>query len=121
MEKNSSKPRTIDEVKEYVIYLLKYIFDPEIPVNIYDLGLIYDIKLEEIDHYTYCTITMTLTSPGCPAADLILSQVDFYVLSVPEIDEVKIKVVFDPPWNPSKVTQEGRDILELEGTVIPQY
>lgn len=121
MDKVILKARTKEEVIEYIISLLKCIFDPEIPVNIYDLGLIYDIKLEEIDNYTYCTITMTLTSPACPVADTLISQVDYFVRSVPEVDETNIDIVFDPAWNPSKVTKEGRDILELEGTVIPQY
>ncbi|NQY93489.1 MAG: DUF59 domain-containing protein [Campylobacteraceae bacterium] len=114
-------PRTLDEIRKSVVLNLKYIYDPEIPVNIYDLGLIYDIQFKIEKNYTYCTIKMTLTSPGCPVADQILSEVHFYTIGIAEIDEVDINLVFDPPWDSSLVSQEGRDILELEGTIIPQY
>jgi len=120
-ESEIKRPRNDEEIKEYIIYQLRYIFDPEIPVNIYDLGLIYEINLKNVDRYKYCTIVMTLTSPGCPVADSLINQVEFYTKSIPEIDEVRVNVVFSPPWDVSKVTQEGRDILELEGTVVPQY
>lgn len=121
MEDTNKRVRTQEEIKEYIIDILRYIFDPEIPVNIYDLGLIYEINLEKRDNYNNCTIVMTLTSPGCPVADSIISQIEFYIRSIPEIDEVRVDVVFDPPWDISKVSQEGRDILELEGAVLPQY
>lgn len=121
VEDVNNRVRTKEEIKEYIIHILKYIFDPEIPVNIYDLGLIYEINLEEIDNYNYCTVVMTLTSPGCPVAGSIVSQIEFYIRSIPEIDEIRVNIVFDPPWDISKVSQEGRDILELEGTVLPQY
>lgn len=121
MEEKISRPRNNDEIVEYIISLMKCIFDPEIPVNIFDLGLIYDIKLDKIDNYTYCTITMTLTSPGCPVADSLINQVEFFTKSVIEIDEVKVDIVFSPPWNPSMVSQEGRELLEVDGSIIPQY
>jgi len=121
MQSQQLKPKTLLEIKESIIHHLRYIFDPEIPVNIYDLGLIYDVKLQEEKNYMYCTVTMTLTSPGCPAADTILSDVHYYTLSVPEIDEVEINLVFNPVWDISLVSEEGKDILELEGTVFPRY
>lgn len=115
------KTKTLEEIKETIIRHLRCIFDPEIPVNIYDLGFIYDIKLEVIKNYMYCTITMTLTSPGCFAADLILGEVYFYTKSIPEIDEVDINLVFDPQWDISHINNEGKEILELNGTVLPQF
>ena len=121
MNNEQLKPKTLDEIRKNVILNLKYIYDPEIPVNIYDLGLIYDIQFKIENNYTFCSIRMTLTSPGCPVADQILSEVHFYTIGIPEIDEVDIDLVFDPPWDSSHVSQEGRDILELEGTIIPQY
>jgi len=121
VEKVTLKPRTIQEIKDNIIINLKYIFDPEIPVNIYDLGLIYNMELEIVKNYMYCRITMTLTSPACPVADSILGDVYLYTRNIAEIDEVDIKLVFDPPWDNTKISQEGIDILELEGTVLPQY
>lgn len=121
MDLDNTKVRTEDEIIEAVISRLQNIYDPEIPVSIYDLGLIYDIKLEVKQNYTYCTITMTLTSPGCPASDSIANDVYYYTVTIPEIDEVKIDIVFSPPWDFSFISKEGKEILELDGTVIPQY
>ncbi len=121
MNTKPGRIRTKEEIKKQVIEHLQSIFDPEIPVNIYDLGLIYEIKLDVLKNYMYCTIVMTLTSPACPVADTMVSEVNFYTKSIPEIDEVDIKIIFDPIWNPSKISKEGREILELEGTIIPLY
>ena len=121
MEEQTAKLKTQEELKEAIVEKLKLIFDPEIPVNIYDLGLIYNIKLDIIKQYTYCTITMTLTSPGCPVADTILSDVHYYALAVPEIDEVSVNLVFNPIWDFSLISDEGKEILELSGSVLPQY
>ena len=121
MPASDLKPKTQKEIIELVIEKLKTIYDPEIPVNIFDLGLIYNIELEVVKNYTYCTVTMTLTSPGCSVADSIISDVHFYTLCVSEIDEVDISLVFDPPWDISHISKEGKEILELEGTVFPSY
>lgn len=110
-----------ERLKEEVIKALKGVYDPEIPVNIYDLGLIYKIEFETIENYLYCTIFMTLTSPGCPVSDTLVSQVHYLVKLINEIDEVDVTLVFDPPWDLSKISEEGREILELEGAVIPRY
>ena len=109
------------EIKEKVIEYLKHVFDPEIPVNIYDLGLIYDIEFEEKDHYLYCYITMTLTSPGCPVADALMSEIRYVATAVNEVDETQVALTFDPPWDMSKVSDEGKELLTTSGAYIPQY
>lgn len=100
-----------DKVKEKVIGLLRRIYDPEIPVNIYDLGLIYKIDLYEKEGKLVCDIEMTLTSPACPVAESLLDQVNSIRYIVDEIDELNVSVVFDPPWNPDRISFEGK--LEL--------
>ena len=91
-----------------IVQTLKKIFDPEIPVNIYDLGLIYDINIDEQD---IVEITMTLTAPNCPMADHLLMEVKQNVASVESIKDVNINLVFDPPWNKSMMSDEA--LLEL--------
>ena len=98
----------IDEIKEEVIKVLKTCYDPEIPVNIYELGLIYDIKvLEDKD----VNILMTLTSPMCPVADILPLQVESKVRSLPMIDNAIVDLTFDPPWTPDKMSEAAK--LEL--------
>ena len=91
-----------------VITALRTVYDPEIPVNVYDLGLIYRIDLKS---HGLVEIDMTLTAPGCPVAGEILSQVRKAVSDVEGIDNVKVNLVFDPPWNKSKMSEEAK--LEL--------
>lgn len=107
-----------NDLKERVIEVIKTIYDPEIPVNLYDLGLIYDIRFEELDNYTHCEIDMTLTSPGCSVADTLVDQVRYLTASVDLIDEARVNVVFDPPWDPDKISEEGKDLLAMNGTVF---
>jgi len=109
----------IDEIKEKIIEeKLKKVFDPEIPINIYDLGLIYKIELEEKDNYLFATIEMTLTSPACPVAESLLGQVKSYVEAVDEVDECTVDLVFDPPWSKEKISEEGNLELMLSGMVL---
>ncbi len=91
-----------------IVKTLKNIFDPEIPVNIYDLGLIYDI---DIDDENRVKITMTLTAPNCPIADDILLDVKTRVSSVKGVKETDVNLVFDPPWDQSMMSEEA--LLEL--------
>ncbi len=105
-------------LKEKVVETIKTIYDPEIPVNLYDLGLIYDIKFEVLDNYTHCLIDMTLTSPGCSVADSLVDQVRYLTNSIDLIDEAHVNLVFDPPWDPSKISEEGKDLLAINGTII---
>lgn len=111
----------IPETKEKVILYLKHVFDPEIPVNIYDLGLIYNIELEQRGSNLYCFITMTLTSPGCPVADSLLAEVRQVVTAVDAVDETSVQLTFDPAWDMSKVSDEGKELLVMSGINIPQY
>jgi len=109
----------LKEIKEKIIEeKLKRVFDPEIPINIYDLGLIYKVELEEKDNYLFVTIDMTLTSPACPVAESLLGQVKSYVEAIDEVDECTVDLVFDPPWDKTKISEEGNMELMLSGMVI---
>lgn len=91
-----------------VIEALREIFDPEIPVNIYDLGLIYGV---EVDDNRDATVTMTLTTPHCPVAETMPGEVEMRVMSVPGVRDAEVVLVWDPPWGPHKMSDEAR--LEL--------
>ncbi|MCL6679787.1 SUF system Fe-S cluster assembly protein [Sphingomonas sp. RG327] len=97
-----------EELKDRVIEALKSIYDPEIPVDIYELGLIYDIDISEDGD---AVVTMTLTTPHCPVAESMPGEVEMRVLSVPGVRDAEVKLVWDPPWDPSKMSDEAR--LEL--------
>lgn len=94
-----------EDLKKKIIEVLKTVFDPEIPINIYDLGLIYKI---DIDDEGVVNIDMTLTAPGCPIAHILVGMVAEAVRSVPGVKDVNVKLVFDPPWSPLRMTPEGR-------------
>ncbi len=98
-----------EELKKKVIEVLKTVYDPEIAVNVYDLGLIYGINVsEEGDIH----IKMTLTAPGCPLAGMIVAIAEATVKEkVPEAKNVEVELVWDPPWTPERVTPEGRKML----------
>ena len=96
------------ELYENVLDALRGIFDPEIPVNIYDLGLIYGVDVsDEAD----VMVTMTLTTPHCPVAESMPGEVELRVSSVPGVRDAEVNLVWDPPWDPSKMSDEAR--LEL--------
>jgi metal-sulfur cluster biosynthetic enzyme len=109
----------LKSIEEKVIVNLKNVFDPEIPTNIYDLGLIYNIEFEQKEQYLYCTITMTLTSPTCPVAESLLEQVKYVSLAVDEIDEAKVTLVFSPPWDPSMMSEDAREVMGASGAAMP--
>lgn len=96
------------DLYEAVIAALKDIFDPEIPVNIYDLGLIYGV---EVDDNNGVVVTMTLTTPHCPVAESMPGEVELRVGSVPGVRDAEVNLVWDPPWDPAKMSDEAR--LEL--------
>ena len=96
------------DLYEAVIEALKEIYDPEIPVNIYDLGLIYDVEITPEHH---AMVKMTLTTPHCPVAESLPQEVELRVLGVPGIRDAEVKLVWDPPWDPTKMSDEAR--LEL--------
>jgi len=91
-----------------IVNVLKTVFDPEIPVNIYDLGLVYDI---ETTGDKKVVITMTLTAPNCPVADSLPNEVRDKVKALPGVEGVEINLVFDPPWDQSMMSEEA--LLEL--------
>ena len=96
------------DLYEAVIAALKEIYDPEIPVNIYDLGLIYGVEItDEKD----ALVTMTLTTPHCPVAESMPGEVELRAASVPGVRDAEVNLVWDPPWGPDKMTDEAR--LEL--------
>lgn len=96
------------ELYENVIAALKDIFDPEIPVNIYDLGLIYGVDVEADGGVV---VTMTLTTPHCPVAESMPGEVELRVGAVPGVRDAEVNLVWDPPWDPAKMSDEAR--LEL--------
>mgnify|MGYP001424033363 FL=1 len=96
------------KIKDKIIAEIKKVYDPEIPVNIYDLGLIYDIKITN-DNEAY--IEMTLTSPNCPVADSLPKMVKENISSISEIKKVDLKLVWSPPWTKDMMSEEAK--LEL--------
>ena len=96
------------EKEEQVLKMLKTVFDPEIPVNIYDLGLIYKIDIQDDG---VCNIDMTLTAPSCPAADFLVEDIEQKVRSVEGISKVNVNIVFEPEWTKDMMSEEAK--LEL--------
>ena len=95
------------EQEEKILGMLKTVFDPEIPVNVYDLGLIYKVEIDG----NKCMIDMTLTAPNCPAADFLVEDIRQKVGSVDGIDEVIVNLVFEPEWTKDMMSEEAK--LEL--------
>ncbi len=93
------------EIETRIIEVLKNIFDPEMPVNIYDLGLIYNL---EIDEDNVAHVLMTLTAPNCPIADQLLGEVKKRVASVEGVRECDLKLTFDPPWDENMLSDEAK-------------
>ena len=98
------------ELKEKIIEEIKKIYDPEIPVNIYELGLIYDIKVEDKNT---AKVKMTLTSPNCPVAESLPKEVKDGIMQVEGIDNVDLDIVWDPPWNQTMMTEAAKLELNL--------
>ena len=96
------------QLYEAVIEAIREIYDPEIPVNIYELGLIYGVDVTEDGH---AVVTMTLTTPHCPVAESMPAEVELRVSAVPGIATAEVNLVWDPPWDPAKMSDEAR--LEL--------
>ena len=93
------------DLYEAVIEALKEIYDPEIPVNIYDLGLIYDVEITPEHH---AKVKMTLTTPHCPVAESMPGEVELRVGAVPGIGDAEVELVWDPPWDPQKMTRRSQ-------------
>ena len=98
------------ELKEKIIAEIKKIYDPEIPVNIYELGLIYDVKIENNNSVK---VKMTLTTPNCPVAESLPKEVKDSIMELPEINDVDLKLVWDPPWDKSMMSEAAKLELNL--------
>ena len=97
-------------IEARIVEVLKNIYDPEIPVNLYDLGLIYEINVED-DNIVF--ITMTLTAPNCPMADYLVSEVNQKVKEIEGVKDLDLKLTFDPPWDKSMLSEEAALALGL--------
>ncbi|HEV7786472.1 MAG TPA: SUF system Fe-S cluster assembly protein [Thermoanaerobaculia bacterium] len=104
-ETTASAPVDPSDVENGIVEALKTVFDPEIPVNIYELGLIYDVDLQEGGKVQ---VKMTLTSPGCPVAGSLPGEVKAKVEAVPGVASAEIDLVWDPAWNPSMMSEAAR-------------
>ncbi|MBR5988444.1 MAG: DUF59 domain-containing protein [Prevotella sp.] len=95
-------------IEERIVDVLKTVYDPEIPVNIYDLGMIYKIDVQDNDSEPFVELDMTFTAPNCPAADFILEDVRTKVESVEGVKGCNVNLVFEPAWDQSMMSEEAR-------------
>lgn len=106
-EETKYQPDTL-ALKEDIVRAIKQVYDPEIPVDVYELGLIYEINIFPVNNVH---VLMTLTSPSCPAAEAIPAEVERYVKTVKDINDVEVELTFDPPYATEMMSEEAR--LEL--------
>jgi FeS assembly SUF system protein len=112
-KKPETEPKPVPpegSLEEKVIEVLRTVYDPEIPVNIYELGLVYGIDISPAGEVT---VRMTLTSPMCPVAGSLPPEVEYKVLSIPGVTSARAELVWDPPWNPDMMTEAARLQLGL--------
>ncbi len=98
---------TTEITEDQVIDILRTCYDPEIPLNIYDLGLIYDIDINE----DVVSVTMTLTAPGCPMAGTVGPEVENRILEIEGVNDSQVDIVWDPPWTPEMLRPEAKELL----------
>ena len=103
-------PDEMARLTDEIVGALKTVYDPEIPADIYELGLIYKV---DIDDDRMVNIDMTLTTPNCPSAAELPMQVESAVAGVPGVREAKVNIVWDPPWDPSRMSDEARTVLNM--------
>jgi FeS assembly SUF system protein len=103
-------PEEVARLGDEIVTALKTVYDPEIPADIYELGLIYKV---DIGDERAITVDMTLTTPNCPSAAELPAMVENAVASVPGVGGVKVNLVWDPPWDPSRMSDEARLVLNL--------
>jgi FeS assembly SUF system protein len=103
-------PDEMARLTDEIVGALKTVYDPEIPADIYELGLIYKV---DIDDDRMVNIDMTLTTPNCPSAAELPAQVENAVAGVPGVREAKVNIVWDPPWDPSRMSDEARTVLNM--------
>jgi len=95
-------------LEEKIVEKIKTVYDPEIPVNIYDLGMIYEVRADENKN---AFILMTFTSPNCPVMELLPAEIREKILTIPDVNEVEIEITFEPPWDQDMLSEEAK--LEL--------
>lgn len=100
----------LERLTHEIVAALKSVYDPEIPADIYELGLIYRVDIAD-DRAT--TVDMTLTTPNCPSAQELPMMVESAVASVPGVGDVKVNIVWEPPWDPSRMSDEARAVLNM--------
>jgi len=96
--------------QEMVIEALKDVYDPEIPVNVVDLGLVYTVEVADGDVH----VEMTLTAPGCGMGDYIAQQAEWRIAEIDDVEDVQVDMVFDPPWTPDMITEDGKRLLGID-------
>lgn len=106
----NDQPQELQLLKDQVISMLKTCFDPEIPANIYELGMVYNIA---VDDQKNVKIKMTLTSPNCPAIESLPQDIQNKINSIPGINKTEIELVWDPPWTPEKMSEEAKLQLNM--------
>ena len=97
--------------QEQVVEALREVFDPEIPVNVYDLGLVYGL---DIDEQNNIGVTMTLTAPGCSMGPQIAQNAEWRIAEIDGAGDVQVEMVVDPPWTPNLITEEGKKLLGID-------
>jgi metal-sulfur cluster biosynthetic enzyme len=95
---------------EDVLEVLKNVYDPEIPINIVDLGLIYDVQIAEGDIF----VQMTLTAPGCGMGPFIAQQAEWAISELDGVEDVQVEMTFDPPWSPDLISEDGKKLLGID-------
>ena len=113
-EQSEQQVSKVFDITEY----MRDVIDPELGINIVDLGLVYDIWLEDIDGKETAVINMTLTSPACPLTDVIGEQVEDAIVGNKLADAIQINWVWMPPWGPNMITEEGREMLQALGFAV---
>jgi FeS assembly SUF system protein len=103
-------PEKLEEIRKLVIEALKTVYDPEIPVDIYELGLIYNMDISPMGKVD---IQMTLTSPGCPVAEILPREVELKLMSIEGVSGVALELVWDPPWTPDRMSEAARLDLNM--------
>ena len=103
-------PEEMTRLTDDIVGAIKTVYDPEIPADIYELGLIYKV---DVDDDRMVHIDMTLTTPNCPSAAELPAQVENAVAGVPGVREAKVNIVWDPPWDPSRMSDEARSVLNM--------
>ena len=103
----------MENIKNNVIDILKQCNDPELPIDLWNLGLIYDLKINEQDKKFTVDIIMSLTTPGCTMGQYMIEDIKNKMASIKSISSVNVELTFDPPWNPQMMTEEGKIKLGL--------